>query len=229
MDKISNRLNVRNYIFGTIAFLLTLLAGCTSNGSEKGILDDNEKILVGCDTFSLSSRLRAGDYIYTTPDSFLLGECETLFGTLHTDVLTQMVCPEGFSYPEGAEVDSICLFLYYTSWHGDGNTPLSLNVYEMDGEVLEYSGVYSCEDSISRFCSKQICLVDKPRIIVASSPTDSVYNSTTGKYVPFVTFRLKDDFCNRFFGHKDFQNATSGIIYCHCHNMFTVQVQVLGY
>ena len=191
---------------GITAFLLTLLAGCAPKGSEQGILNDDEKILVGCDTFQLSSRLRPGAYIYTTPDSFLLGECQTLFGTLHTDILTQMVCPEGFSYPEGAEVDSICVFLYYSSWHGDGNTPLSLTIYEMDGEVMDYNGIYSCEDSVSRFCSKKTCLVDKPRIVVASQPSDSIYNNATKDYTSFVTFRLKDEFRDRFFAIKDFSD-----------------------
>ena len=104
--------------------MLSVLVSC-ANGDEQPIITPEEAILVGCDTFSLTSNLRAGDYIYTTPDSFLLGECETLFGTLHADILTQMVCPEGFRYPEGAVVDSVCLFLYYSSWHGDGNTPLN--------------------------------------------------------------------------------------------------------
>ena len=197
--------NKQNYIVIIAALLLTFLSGCKS-ADQQGILNDDETIRVGCDTFQLSSRLRPGEYIYTTPDSFLLGECQTLFGSLHTDILTQMVCPEGFSYPEGAEVDSVCVFIYYTSWHGDGNTPLSLTVYEMDGEVLEYNGAYSCEDSVSRFCSKQTCLVDKPRIVVASSPTDSVYNSKTGKYTPYITFRLKDEFRDRFFAIKDFSD-----------------------
>lgn len=193
-------------IFWWIGILLACVFTSCRTGGEKPILTDDEAILVGCDTFPLHSRLRAGSYIYTTPDSFLLGECETLFGTLHADILTQMVCPEGFQYPDGAEVDSICLFLYYTTWHGDGNTPLSLNIYEMDGEVMQYTGTYSSGDSISRFCSKQTCLVDKPRIVVAATPTDSVQNSSTGAYVPYVRFRLTDDFRDRFFAIKDFSD-----------------------
>lgn len=186
--------------------LACIVSGCKKDSETpgSGLIDNDESILVGCDTFALSSILRPGEYIYTTPDSFLLGECETLFGTLHADILTQMVAPEGFRYPDGAEVDSIRLFLYYTTWHGSGNTPLSINVYEMDGEVLEYAGVYSSEDSLSRFCSKKTCLVDKPRIVVASDPTDSVYNSSTGKYVSLVTFRMTDEFRDRFFAIKDF-------------------------
>ena len=198
-------MGIKNRIWLTILLLPFALFSCVT-GNESGILTDEETILVGCDTFPLSSRLRPGDYIYTTPDSFLLGECETLFGTLHADILTQMVCPEGFKYPEGAEVDSVCVFLYFSSWHGDGNTPLSITIYEMDREVLKYTGVYSCEDSVSRFCSKQTCLVDKPRIIVAGSPTDSVQNNSTGKYVSYVTFKLTDEFRDRFFAIKDFSS-----------------------
>ena len=196
----------KRYILWSVLVLMTgVLASCSSSGSKE-ILNDEEKILVGCDTFPLRSNLREGENIYTTPDSFLLGECLTLFGSLHTDVLTQFVCPEGFHYPEGAEVDSVCLFVYYSSWHGDGLTPLSLNVYEMDGEVLEYTGVYSCAERLSRFCSKKICVAKEPRIVVAAHPTDSVQNSSTGKYIPYVTFRLTDEFRDRFFAIKDFSD-----------------------
>lgn len=190
-----------------LIFTAGLLAACTgTNTPGTGLIDDNDAVIVGCDTFSLKSQLRPGEYIYTTPDSFLLGECETLFGTLHADILTQFVCPEGFSYPSNAQVDSICLFIYYSSWYGDANTPLSLNIYEMDGEVLQYTGTYSSGDSVGRFCSKHTCLVDKPRIVVAGKPTDSVYNSAKSKYMPFVKFRLKDEFRDRFFAIKDFSS-----------------------
>ena len=193
------------FVCALASCMLSALVGC-AKGDESPIITPDEAILVGCDTFSLTSNLRVGENIYTTPDSFLLGECETLFGTLHADILTQMVCPEGFRYPDGAVVDSICVFLYYSSWHGDGNTPLSISIYEMDGEVLDFNGVYSCEDSLSRFCSKQHCIVDKPRIIVASHPKDSIQDTSTGKYVPYFTFRLTDEFRDKFFGIKDFSS-----------------------
>ena len=196
----------KHILIGLVGILLSVVLASCANGNEQALVTEEDAILVGCDTFQLNSNLRPGAAIYTTPDSFLLGECETLFGTLHTDILTQMVCPEGFSYPEGAVVDSVCLFLYYTTWHGDGNTPLSINVYEMDGDVLEYDGVYSCQEPISRFCSKQTCLVDKPRIVVASRPTDSVQNASGTAYIPYVTFRLTDEFRDRFFAIKDFSD-----------------------
>lgn len=201
-------MNKQHILWSLVIGLLLLIPSCSGDNDSSGaeILDDSETILVGCDTFALSSGLRAGERIYTTPDSFLLGESETLFGTIHADVLTQFVCPEGFRYPDGAEVDSVCLFIYYQSWYGDGYTPLSLNVYEMDGEVLRYTGVYASTDSVSRFCSQSICVVDKPRIVVAAHPTDSVLNESTGKYMPYIRFKLSDAFRDRLFAIKDFSN-----------------------
>ena len=201
-------MNRHSILWIILLFVAGVCASCSSSTTTPGIglIDDEEAVVVGCDTFSLRSKLREGEFIYTTPDSFLLGECETLFGTLHADILTQLVCPEGFEYPANAEVDSVCMFVYYTTWYGDGLTPLSLNVYEMDGEVMQYTGTYSSGDSISRFCSKKTCLVNKPRIVVAKRPTDSIYNSSTSTYTPYIKFRMTDEFCNRFFAIKDFSD-----------------------
>lgn len=188
--------------------LVGLITSCSGDSDSSGsnVLNDRETILVGCDTFGLSSGLREGAPIYTTPDSFLLGESETPFGTVHADILTQFVCPEGFRYPDGAEVDSVCLFIYYTSWYGDGLTPLSFNVYEMDGKVMQYTGIYSDLEPVSDYCSKSICVVDKPRIIVAKHPTDSVQNNSTGTYMPYIRFKLTDSFRDKLFAIKDFSS-----------------------
>lgn len=198
---------VKKHILYLFVYLIAIAAtGCSGDSATagSGVLDSSDGVIVGCDTFQLTSNLREGEYIYTTPDSFLIGECETMFGTLHADLLAQFSCPEGFKYPETAVVDSICLFMYYTSYHGDGHTPLSLNVYEMDGEVMQFTGIYSSGEDLGRFCSKQKSLLNQPRIIVAESPTDSVYNDNARTYVPYVRFRMQDEFAQRFFQIKDF-------------------------
>lgn len=198
----------KNILYVFICLTALVWSSCSTDSATagSGVLEGSDKVIVGSETFPLTSNLRQGEYIYTTPDSFLIGECETMFGSLHADLLTQLACPEGFRYPETAEVDSVCLFVYYTSYHGDGHTPLSLNIYEMDGEVMSYTGAYSSGDELSRFCSKQKMLLGQPRIIVADSPTDSIYNDRTQAYVPFVRFRLTDDFAQRFFQANDFSS-----------------------
>jgi hypothetical protein len=105
-------------------------------GTGSGILDDRDSIVVFADTFELASRIDTSSAIVSRPDSTLLGEIETSYGTMRAQVLTQLTCPEGYAYPSNAVVDSISLFFNYVSWTGDGNAPLSINVYELDGQSL---------------------------------------------------------------------------------------------
>lgn len=110
---------------------------------------------------------------------------ETDFGTLKADVLTQLACPEGYAYPENAEVDSIALFFRYASWVGDDASPMAINVYELDGDVLNYNRSYTTDIDLSRYCTKTKPILKNKRIIVASEKQDSVMD-TNGNYVPMV-------------------------------------------
>ena len=63
------------------------------------ILAEKDEIKVKADTFGVRSSLDSCAAITLTPDSFLLGECDTHFGTMKADILTQLACPEGYKYP----------------------------------------------------------------------------------------------------------------------------------
>lgn len=195
--------------------LITLIMGlvcCVScddsitAGSQ--LLDKSEYIIVGCDTFLTSSALTQAHDIYTTPDSFLLGECDSRFGTIHADILAQFTCPQGFQYPSNAEVDSVCLFFYYDSWFGSGNTPMSLSVYEMDKQTFSYATPYSHNIEVDDYVtvSPDNNILARQRFLVASHPTDSIYNNSTGAYDPYVRMRLNDTFSQKLFGIKDFSS-----------------------
>ena len=99
-----------------LLLLAIIVVGCQENNSVSAgasTLSDND-IRVMSDTFALTSYLDTSNVaICLTPDSFLLGECDTHFGTIEANILTQLACPEGFVYPgDGtAVVDSICLYL----------------------------------------------------------------------------------------------------------------------
>ena len=141
-----------NWVVGIMFFVcLALLNACqgdTHNAGES-ILSEEDRIKVKSDTFGVVSALDSCKAIVLTPDSFLLGECETHFGSIKADILTQLACPEGFKYPDKLAVapgdtiqidpivDSVCLYLYYNTWYGDGNSPLGINVYEMDRQTLQ--------------------------------------------------------------------------------------------
>ena len=172
----------------------TLFWSCKSDSLTVGqsLLNEQDRIIVGCDTFPTTTSLVVASDIYTTPDSFLLGECDSRFGTVHADILAQFTCPVGFTYPEGAVVDSACLFFFYNSWFGDGNSPLSLSVYTIDKQALDYNTAYSHNINVDEYVSltEDNMVIERQRIIVPAKKTDSAYNSTTQTYLPFVRLRL---------------------------------------
>lgn len=178
--------------------LAALMASCDTDlaGIGSSILTPGDSIVVKADTFSLNSRIDSSSAIVSLPDSALLGELESDYGTIRAEILTQLTCPEGYEYPSNAVIDSISLFFYYTSWVGDGYAPLSVNVYEMDGKQLNYSRQYKTDINLSDYCSRTKSILRNRRIIVASEKRDSMLSSSN-VYVPMV--RMMTDSTSDFF------------------------------
>lgn len=188
-----------------------MVVGCKSDSSRAGVavLEPTDAITVREDTFPLRTMIDTCDYIYSSPDSFLLGERETEYGTVKVDLLTQLACPVGYSYPKGVVFDSIRIYLYYTTWIGGDLSPLSINIYEMDRSSLEYNPLprYKTNEDISRFCSLEdsTLILSRERIVVADRFKDSVYSSSLGAYLPVISFTVDPN--SAFF--KRFSSFTS--------------------
>ena len=165
-----------------------------STGSS--VLAPSDSIKVIADTFELVSRIDTSAAITSRPDSMLLGEIETDYGTMRAEILTQLTCPEGFQYPDNAVIDSVALYFYYATWVGDDKSPLSINVYEMDGKQLNYFKSYTSDINIADYCSRTKSILRNRRIVVASEKQDSIANSS-GVYVPMV--RMVTDSTSDFF------------------------------
>ena len=152
------------------------LTACKDDVGTAGqaVLDDEDAIIVLADTFALHSEIDSCKAIISQADSFLLGEIETDYGLVRGSILTQLACPEGYSYPDGATVDSICLFMYYSSWVGDGYSPLAVNAYLMDRGTFAYSRTYPTDLNISDFCSREKAILVNHRIVVAAEKLDSI-------------------------------------------------------
>ena len=178
----------------------------TSAGS--GVLDEDDEIVVYVDTFPLISMIDSCRAIVSQADSFLLGEIETDYGTLRGSVLTQLACPEGYSYPANAEVDSMCLFVYYNSWTGDANATLAVDAYMMDNGTFNYSTVYPTDLNIADYCSREHPVLTNRRIVVASEKLDSIQNSD-GEYMPMLRMRVNDYFQNYFWQIQSFDSQES--------------------
>ena len=191
------------FIIGILLSIVCCWTACKDDVANTGesVLGNADKIIVLADTFPIVSGIDSCDAIISQADSFLLGELETDYGLLRASILTQLACPEGYSYPEGFSVDSvdsICLFMYYGSWVGDDNSPISINAYMLDKGTFRYSSTYPTNLDISDYCSREHCVLTNHRIVVASEKLDSI-KSSSGTYVPMIRMRLNDDFV-RYFG-----------------------------
>ena len=205
--------NKNIWIFIAVCLAILSLNGCkddvVSAGSSALLGDDADGVVVRVDTLSeIVSSVQAAQPVYTSPDSCLLGECRSAdFGTLKADLLTQFACPEGWVYPDSAELDSVCLYIYYRSWYGDGNAPLGINAYELDGgETLRYDSAYRSDMDISRFTTVSRSVLERTEVVSLSYPADSIYSSTMNAYMPFVRMKLNKAQADRLFRIRDFSS-----------------------
>ena len=192
------------------AAIISFLGGCKNDVATTGqsVLDDADRIIVLADTFTISSMVDSCEAIISQADSFLLGEIETDYGLLRASILTQLACPEGYAYPEDFSVDSvdsICLFMYYSSWEGDPNSPIAVNAYLMDKGTFQYSGTYPTDLKIEDYCSRDLNILTNHRIVIASEKRDSIMNSM-GTYVPMIRMRVNDDFMQYFASITSFKD-----------------------
>ena len=197
-------------IIGLLAVIACCWTACKDDVANTGesVLDEDDAIIVLSDTFSLTSKLENGAAIISQADSFLLGEIETDYGLLRASILTQLACPEGYTYPEGFSVDSVdsvCLFLYYASWVGDANSPMAINAYMMDKGTFRYNDTLSTDLNIDDYCSRENPILINHRIVIASEKLDSI-STQSGKYIPMIRMRANDDFMRHFASIQSFES-----------------------
>lgn len=205
--------------------LTGILAGCKDDVASAGAdaLNENEEVRVHACTFGdiVSQTDTLADFVITqTPDSFLIGECNTQeWRTIQADLMTQFACPEGFVFPDSTTIDSIALMMTYNSWFGDGEAPLRLSVYELDKGTFDYNKTYTSQEDLNLYWSghDSTHIVVSDRTIVAAQPSDSVYSSEYGKYIPYIRFNLSKRFVQRinalkrFPSQKEFNQLFKGI------------------
>ena len=189
-----------------------MLTACNDDVASAGAsaLLEEESVVVFADTLrNVRSEIFMASPIEYTPDSFLLGECaRPNVGTIKADILAQFTSPEGFVYPDSAQVDSITLMMFYRSWHGDGNAPIGITVYEMDKETLYFDSLYTSDVDVTNFCSlhDSTKVLYQDRIVVPAVPADSIYQSATGMYIYRIMSRLNDRYALKIFNIKDFSS-----------------------
>lgn len=196
--------------FLLLVVLLISFSSCKNDVITAGsaVLETEDSIIVRADTFSLTSSLVHGEAITATPDSFLLGELDGKYGHLHADLLTQLACPVGFSYPKDAVLDSVCVFLYYRTWHGDKNAPLVIHAYAMDKGTFSYNEPLRSDTAISTYCSldDSARVLTNPVVVTAADYRDSTYSSSSEQYIPTIVLKFNDTWAKKVFAANDYSS-----------------------
>lgn len=185
-----------------------ILGSCKNDNIASGdtLLDEDDDIIVLEDSFPVITQLAHCAAIISSPDSLLLGEVATPFGTTKTEVLTQFACPVGYQYPETAELDSICLLIYYRSWAGDSLSPLEIDVREMDLKTLTYSQLYESDIDPKDYCtltSDDNRILDRARTVVPARE-NTVGSDDSYRY---IRIKVKNEWAQKFFqNYRNFQS-----------------------
>lgn len=186
-----------------LLFILSLfVSSCTDSITDIGkkILSPSDSIMIGTDTFHLSTKTIFVDSIFSRPDSFLLGTFHDLkFGEIKADILAQVNCPVGFKFPANSAVDSAKISVIYYTCFGDTLSPLDLNIYEMNKQTFSYMGLYASNLNPLDYSDRSIKLGE--RIIRAGQ------NSSVAKVINFK-LDTSSDFVKRL-GKDSYFSSTS--------------------
>lgn len=149
-----------------------------------------DKIDVYADTFHLASDDYFVPFMYSKPDSFLLGTFyDTKYGTVVGDILAQVEHPQGHEYPAGTVFDSVRLVMYYDSWFGDNYSPMQINVYEMNKSTFNYTEKYKTNLNPADYTDKSELIGKKS--ITAVDATGTMEDNA-------VVIKLSNSFLQRF-------------------------------
>jgi len=165
-----------------------------------GIQPSSDQIKIGTDTFHLISETVKVNSILSKPDSFLLGTYyDTKFGSTKAEILAQVNCPEGFTFPAGSVGDSASVVLIYDTWSGSKYSPLDVNIYEMNLNTFNFTSLYYSDIDPSLYCDKSLKLSER---IFSAKDAVKLRADTTA-----IVFPLKADFVKRFFDVKNYTSS----------------------
>ena len=193
--------------------LLVLLSFLTFSCSDilndtdigTGIQPTSDQIKVGADTIHVTSQTIFVDYILARQDSFLLGSFyDTKYGSTQAEILAQVNYPLGFRFPPRSVPDSAIVVLYYKTWFGDIDSPMDVNIYEMNKSTFQYLTPYPTNLDPTVYTDRSILL--DHRIVTAQNAKGSIVFQMPGSFVqrffPDTTkayYTTDTTFTNNFF------------------------------
>lgn len=195
---------MKSYSIILLFFVSLFVFSCSDNLTDigTGIQPSSDQIKIGTDTFHLISETVKVNSILSKPDSFLLGTYyDTKFGSTKAEILAQVNCPVGFQFPAGSIGDSASVVLIYDTWFGHKESPMDVNIYEMNLKSFDYTSLYSTNIDPSLYCDQSIKLSER-----IFSAVDAV---TTRTDTTAIKFKLNAAFVSRFFDTSNYSSTNT--------------------
>lgn len=129
-----------NPIYKLLCIAVTSIAllSCNDTLSDLGvsIQPDGDKLTVGTDTLTLNAKTVQVESINAKTDKPVLGEyLDSIFGSVKSDYVGEFYFPAGKTFPNNSIIDSVRLFVSYTTWTGDSLAPMQLSVYRLNKQL----------------------------------------------------------------------------------------------
>ena len=181
--------------------LSVLTFSCVDSLSDYGlgVQPTSDQIQIGTDTFHLFTETDSVEYIYSKPDSFLLGNFfNSTYGSTSADILAQVKSLDGsdFNFPSTAVVDSARVVMYYKSWFGDSYSPLDINVYQMNLDTFVYTNSYKSNLDPLLYCDKSKLLGHA--VFTAKDAMRKRADSTA------IVIKLSNSFLDEFYSLRNY-------------------------
>lgn len=192
---------------GIAVCALALFTGCADDTDSIGIPSDSDIMVSSTKTFNFTSRsVKLGAVTATSSKSY--------FGRVHdsaadidvtADFLAQFHTSENYTLPstdklvkdsEGKVVcDGIELRLYINSYKGDGNSPLKMEVYELDKDnVLSEAKTYYTDQDLMEFVNPQSTTPIVEKTFTAEDQTVSDEERSSDGYYKNIKLTLPTNY-----------------------------------
>ena len=179
-----------------LASILILINACNdSNLTDMGssIQPVGDSIYVFSDRFDIVSENHPVQYMYSRPDSFLLGTFyDSKYGTVHADIFAQVEHPVNHVYPPNTTPDSILLVMYYRRYFGDRHSPMHVSVYEMNKSTFNYLTPYPSNLNPDNYVDRT-----NSSLLIGEKSFTAV-DATGVKDSTYVIIKLSNEFMQRF-------------------------------
>ncbi|HNX88118.1 MAG TPA: DUF4270 domain-containing protein [Paludibacteraceae bacterium] len=187
------------FVFSLLILASVFFASCDDSALNLGenIQPTSDKISIKADTFHLTTETYMVDYIYSTPDSFLLGTyIDNVLGTTRADILTQFYYPTDYKFLDKsvavATPDSVKLYMTFDSYFGLRTSPMEISVYELQ-DSLRMKENYRSDINPANFVNFG------KRLNAENEGIFTVYDVKDDADNTSVSVKLNNDFLNRFF------------------------------